>query len=148
MRPAPMAGLAHHSALSDGAVGVRAAVRPGHVATRLARTSPPTTTMATVTAGTVGAGTTWISPAKASQSVRAERDPERRPDHDADSNRHRRLPGHRGGQLAPGESEGLEKRQIPAAAAHRRYQGEAERGDRGAEPATPPSRAGVVPMER
>ena len=50
-----------YSARRRIAVGVRAAIRAGMAATRLASTSAPIAMKATVTAGTVGSGTAWIA---------------------------------------------------------------------------------------
>ncbi len=59
-----------HSARSTNAVGVRAAIRPGRAATRLAKTRAPMPTRITETTGTVGSVTASMLRAKRVQSWR------------------------------------------------------------------------------
>ena len=56
-------------------------------------------------------------------------DAERHADDDADADRDRRLPRDRRGELAAGEAERLEQREIAAAAPNRCHERERERGD-------------------
>src|ERR1017187_5994728 len=59
---------ASHSARRMRAADVRAALRPGNRATRLAKTSEPTPTSSTESTGTVGSGTTLMLRANRIQS--------------------------------------------------------------------------------
>ena len=127
--PRPSAALTH-SARSTNAMGVRAAIRPGMAATTFASTSAPTAMITTVRTGTFGAGTTWISRAKRSQSHRPTTMPRGTPTIVPMTDGDARLPGDGRGELAVGEAEGLQQREVPPAPAHRSDEGEPEGDDR------------------
>ena len=109
---------------------MRAASRPGSAATRLAKTSAPSTTRITDKTGTVGSGTALRLRANSVHSYSPSDDPDRHPHDDADHCGHRRLPSDRGPQLSRGETERLQQGQVPSAPADRCREGEAEGDDR------------------
>ena len=119
-------------------VGVRAARRPGTVATTTASARATTPIATIVPSGTVGSGTALISAANRSQSTRPRAMPAGIPTCAADDGGHACLHATRGRQLAPGEAERLEDGQVTPSAPDRRHEGDAERGggpggERGAE---------------
>ena len=81
---------------------------------------------ATVNPGTVGSGHGVDLVGEEVPQEATEDDPQGDPDDSPEADGHARLPRHGGGQLATGETEGLQQRQVVAAAADRRHQREAE----------------------
>src|SRR5439155_15210509 len=70
LREPEVDGTVRYPVRRTRAAGVRAAMRPGIAATRLASTTAPAATRAIEPAGTLGAGTTWMLSANRSHRAR------------------------------------------------------------------------------
>ena len=108
-----------HSARSNDAVGVRAAMRPGKAATTLARPSAPNPMRTTVRAGTVGCGDDVDLAGEQIPQEPSQGDAEGHADDRPGGDRDARLPSDDGCELASGEPEGLEEREVASATADR-----------------------------
>ena len=115
----PLCTESVHSTRSSAAVRVRAACSPGIAATRLASTSAPTATIASVTTGTVGCGTASIAAGEQLPEQRPVTMPIGTPTTTPMHDRDRRLPRDDGRQLPAGEAERLEQARARGGAAER-----------------------------
>lgn len=109
---------------------MRAADTPGGIATRIASTSAPTTTMMIWPRGTDGNGTAKISRAKRVHNQRPNTIPSGTPTTIPTVAATDACPRHGGQQLSPGDAESLEQREVPPAPSHRRCESQAERRHR------------------
>ena len=109
---------------------MRAARSPGIAATRLARTSAPTATIAIEGAGTVGCGTAEMLCANRVHSHRPVTMPMGTPTTVPMIAATDACAGDGGDELAAGEAERLEQREVSASSSHGDGQSECQRDDR------------------